>query len=86
MAYKNDPYALDSPTSLKNTAPSLIVLDSPKKTSMGGADPSKPNTPNIAELQVQSGISPKSVERLIKRGELQIKRVGRRVLIPTECN
>lgn len=36
----------------------------------------------INEFAVQSGLSPKSVERLIKRKELQVRRVGRRVLIP----
>lgn len=36
----------------------------------------------INEFAVGVGLSPKSVERLIKRGEIRSKRVGRRVLIP----
>ena len=36
----------------------------------------------ITEFAARSGLSTKSVERMIKREEIQAKRVGRRVLIP----
>lgn len=36
----------------------------------------------ITEFAARSGLSAKSVERMIKREEIQAKRVGRRVLIP----
>jgi excisionase family DNA binding protein len=39
----------------------------------------------ITEFAVRAGVSPKSVERLIKRGELHAKKLGRRVLIPTSA-
>ena len=37
---------------------------------------------SVTEFAAQTGLSTKSVERLIKRGEIQCKRVGRRLLIP----
>ena len=36
----------------------------------------------ISEVAYSLGVSQKSVERLVKRGEIKSKRVGRRVLIP----
>jgi len=36
----------------------------------------------ISEVAHALGLSAKSVERLIKRGELRVKRAGRRVLVP----
>jgi len=35
----------------------------------------------ISETAFALGLSPKSVERLVKRGELRSKRAGRRILI-----
>jgi excisionase family DNA binding protein len=40
---------------------------------------------SVTEFAAHTGLSPKSVERMIKRGEIQAKRVGRRVLIPTKA-
>jgi excisionase family DNA binding protein len=37
---------------------------------------------SLSEVASSLGLSPKSIERMIKRGELKSKRVGRRVLIP----
>lgn len=36
---------------------------------------------SVAETAMSIGVSQKSVERMIKRGELEVKRVGRRVVI-----
>ncbi len=38
---------------------------------------------SIAEFAGRTGVSPKTVERMIKRGEIHALRTGRRVLIPT---
>lgn len=42
-------------------------------------------TLSITEFAARTGLSPKSVERMIKRDELVSKKVGRRVLIPTSA-
>jgi len=39
---------------------------------------------SVAEVAVALGLSTRTIERLVKRGELRVRRVGRRVLIPRE--
>lgn len=40
---------------------------------------------SMTEFAAQTGLSVKSVERLIKRGDICAKRVGRRLIIPTSA-
>lgn len=40
---------------------------------------------SATELALVLGVSPRTVERMLKRGEIQYKKIGRRVVIPIDA-